>query len=102
MGKVLKQVSFHPNPTLASSSQKSAPCACSEPWVHFRERERENFTKQKRHAYEQKGESIDLQTPCFSHGQLYVPCSKVGKDEILFVHTPNGTAKNVVYHIALR
>ncbi|GFS58445.1 ATP-dependent DNA helicase [Trichonephila clavipes] len=46
--------------------------------------------------------SIDLQTPCFSHGQLYVACSRVDKEENLFVHTPNGTAKNVVYHIALR
>ncbi|GFV42402.1 ATP-dependent DNA helicase [Trichonephila clavipes] len=45
---------------------------------------------------------IDLQTPCFSHGQLYVACSRVGKEENLFVHTPNGTTKNVVYHIALR
>ncbi|GFX76135.1 TOG array regulator of axonemal microtubules protein 1 [Trichonephila clavipes] len=54
------------------------------------------------HAYEKKGESIDLQTPGFSHGQLYVACSRVGREENLFVHTPNGTAKNVVYHIALR
>ncbi|GFR00235.1 hypothetical protein TNCT_675911 [Trichonephila clavata] len=27
-------------------AKSSAPCACSEPWVHFRE----NFTKQKRNA----------------------------------------------------
>ncbi|GFR04861.1 ATP-dependent DNA helicase [Trichonephila clavata] len=46
---------------------------------------------------------IDLQTPCFSHNeQLFVACSRVGKEENLFVRTPNGTAKNVVYHIALR
>ncbi|GFW72347.1 ATP-dependent DNA helicase [Trichonephila clavipes] len=45
---------------------------------------------------------IDLKTPCFSHGQLYVACSRVGKNENLFVHTLNGTVKNVVYHIALR
>ncbi|GFV21140.1 integrase catalytic domain-containing protein [Trichonephila clavipes] len=38
---------------------------------------------------------IDLQTPCFSHAQLYVTCSRVGKEENLFVHTPNGTAENV-------
>ncbi|GFW26081.1 ATP-dependent DNA helicase [Trichonephila clavipes] len=44
---------------------------------------------------------IDLQTPCFSHGQLYVACSRVGKEEKFFVHTLNGTAKNVVNHIAL-
>ncbi|GFX95323.1 ATP-dependent DNA helicase [Trichonephila clavipes] len=45
---------------------------------------------------------IDLQTPCFSHGQLYVACSRVGKEENLFVHSPNGTTKNVVDPIALR
>ncbi|GFU28626.1 hypothetical protein TNCV_468291 [Trichonephila clavipes] len=27
-------------------AKKSVPCACSEPWVHFRE----NFTKQKRYT----------------------------------------------------
>ncbi|GFW14485.1 ATP-dependent DNA helicase [Trichonephila clavipes] len=45
---------------------------------------------------------IDFQTPCFYHGQLYAACSSVGKEKILFVHAPNGTAKNVIYHIALR
>ncbi|GFV79522.1 ATP-dependent DNA helicase [Trichonephila clavipes] len=45
MGKVRKQVSFHPN-LWPPSAKSSAPCACSEPWVHFRE----NLTKQKRNA----------------------------------------------------
>ena len=40
---------------------------------------------------------IDLNTDCFSHGQLYVACSRVGKPDNLFVCTYNGTAKNVVY-----
>ena len=29
-------------------------------------------------------------------------CSREGREENLFVHTPNGIAKNVVYPIALR
>ncbi|GFT77662.1 hypothetical protein TNCV_4245401 [Trichonephila clavipes] len=60
------------------------------------------LTQKDSHAYEKKGESIDLQVPCFSHVQLYVACSRVGREENLFVHTPNGTVKNVVYRIALR
>ncbi|GFW04016.1 histone-lysine N-methyltransferase SETMAR [Trichonephila clavipes] len=44
----LKQVSFLPTSPWPPPAKKSAPCACSEPWVHFRE----NFTKQKRKAEE--------------------------------------------------
>ncbi|XP_073979993.1 ATP-dependent DNA helicase PIF1-like [Rhodnius prolixus] len=29
---------------------------------------------------------LDLETPCFSHGQLYVRCSRVGKPSSLFVN----------------
>ena len=45
---------------------------------------------------------IDLNMDCFSHGQLYVACSKVGKTDNLFIYTDNGTAKNVVYSQVLR
>lgn len=44
---------------------------------------------------------INLEKPCFSHGQLYVACSRVGKPSSLFVYAPEQKTKNVVYHAAL-
>ena len=38
----------------------------------------------------------------FSHGPLYVACSRVGKPDNLFICKDNGTAKNVVYSQVLR
>jgi ATP-dependent exoDNAse (exonuclease V) alpha subunit len=45
---------------------------------------------------------ISLETPCFSHGQLYVACSRVGAGQNLFVFAPDGKTRNVVYETALR
>ena len=45
---------------------------------------------------------IDLNTDCFSQGQLYVACSRVSKPDNLCICTDNGTAKNVVYPQVLR
>ena len=44
---------------------------------------------------------VDLSTPCFSHGMLYVTLSRVGSPSKLSVNTENGTTKNVVYPEAL-
>ena len=45
---------------------------------------------------------ISLESPCFSHGQLYVGCSRVGTGKNLFVFAPDGKTQNVVYAAALR
>ena len=40
---------------------------------------------------------INLEFPCFSHGQLYVASSRVGKPSSLFIFAPENKTKNIVY-----
>ena len=44
---------------------------------------------------------LNLTTPCFSNGQLYVGCSRVGSPSNLFVLGPEGKTQNFVYPEAL-
>lgn len=60
------------------------------------------FTINKGQGQTLKVAGLDLTKPCFSHGQLYVGCSRVGSPENLFIYTPNGTTKNIVYPLALQ
>jgi hypothetical protein len=39
---------------------------------------------------------VDLRSPCFSHGQLYVAFSRVGSLKDLFILAPGSETKNVV------
>ncbi|CAE1169725.1 unnamed protein product [Acanthosepion pharaonis] len=40
---------------------------------------------------------VHLEEQCFSHGQLYVAFSRVGRREDVFLYSPSQKAKNVVY-----
>ncbi|XP_013783912.1 uncharacterized protein LOC106468060 [Limulus polyphemus] len=44
---------------------------------------------------------LQLEEPCFSHGQLCVGCSRVGSPKNIYVNAPCGKTKNIVYHEAL-
>jgi ATP-dependent DNA helicase PIF1 len=37
---------------------------------------------------------IHLKNPCFSHGQLYVTCSRVGHPTNLYILAPGGKTRN--------
>lgn len=45
---------------------------------------------------------INLELPCFAHGQIYVACSRVGKPSSMFIYAPQNKTKNIVYEKALR
>jgi len=44
---------------------------------------------------------LELSSPCFTHGQLYVACSRVGSSSNMFILAPNGETKNIVYEQVL-
>ena len=45
---------------------------------------------------------INLEFPCFSHGQLYVACSRVGTGKNLHVFAPDAKTRNIVYQTVLQ
>lgn len=45
---------------------------------------------------------LDLENTCFSHGQLYVACSRVGMSSNLFVLAKDRLTKHIVHKLVLR
>ncbi|XP_067134502.1 ATP-dependent DNA helicase pif1-like [Centruroides vittatus] len=56
-----------------------------------------SFTINKAQGHTLKHCGIDLKHSCFSHGQLYVACSRVGNLKNLYMDTLDNKMKNVVY-----
>lgn len=48
-----------------------------------------------------KKAGIDLSKNCFTHGQLYVACSRVSNSTNLIIYAPNNSTQNIVYTEAL-
>lgn len=44
---------------------------------------------------------VNLEKPCFSHGQFYVACSRVSSRRNLHIYAPDNRTSNIVYHNAL-
>ncbi len=49
-----------------------------------------------------KNVGLYLETPCFSHGQFYVGCSRTGSQKTLKIFAPQNKTRNVVYREALK
>jgi len=40
---------------------------------------------------------LDLTTPCFTHGQFYVDCSRISSANNLFVYAPQNKIQNILF-----
>ena len=49
-----------------------------------------------------KSTRVDLRYNCFTHGRLYVACSRISSADHLFLLTPEGKANIVIYKEILR
>jgi ATP-dependent DNA helicase PIF1 len=45
---------------------------------------------------------LNLESPCFSHGQFYIGCSLVSSTHNLFIHSSEARTRNIVYPAALQ
>ncbi|GFU59941.1 ATP-dependent DNA helicase [Trichonephila clavipes] len=59
------------------------------------------MTINKAHGQTLKMAGIDLRNDCFSHGQFYVPCSRVSSPDNLIILQAEKKTKNIVYNEVL-